>query len=1060
MVVSPDSLRLEVGSSAPLQAVVRDTSGNPLNGRAVTWRSDDPAVVSVSMSGVVTAVSGGGPVQVTATSESQFGVARVWVHYPQSGTVGQKGGALSTASGAGVIVLSPGAVAGEVKVQLRDSQPETPRYAPLSASGVHLRLPLTGQGADYRAGTAKLTFALSRMPQPGAVVYVRAKFKGVADKFWAKANVVSDSRAEIAIPTEQLTDFTTLLGLDTLDVTFNVEEFVPSEAMSSLQSARTGSMPSATSEPGCPQLPAGLTLSNYYVACTGGVLRLIEPGKSGPSSKIGIVLVHGWLPSIGNGEDYLKEQGLLCENPASVSSTPATLISVVCSAPPAPDPNAALPVTNYFKHLLTALRADQASALRGAPIYGFDYQSYRDHFTSGAQLMDALRDTMDRNGLQGFVIVAHSMGGLIAREAARRLEDTSKAAQVILGVITLGTPHLGTPLVGMRIANFFSGVATPARTSLITGAARDERATLIAYGGHKTSQGQYLFTGTVLCLSSGLCRNDGVVPLGSALPSTFVGSGRVELLTPYEPCDHTELKEARCPSIANDDLYVTLRLLIGHLLRRAGAENLNFRVPPANTVARSRLGSVEIRVLDAIGTPIETGATFEVNLRLDANPTSATLGGTTTATAHNGVAVFDDLTIDKPGTGYTLAASLAGIADLVVTSRAFNVTAAPEGQGQFMVPISAGNHHTCAITISGHSYCWGWGSSGRLGNGSTMNRLTPTLVSGNYAFTMLSTMAGSFAATCAITTAGTAHCWGGSNSYQLGNGSLAESLVPTPVAGGFTFSQVSSGFHHACGITNNGEAYCWGGNAFGEIGSGSLSSARTPVRVISDVPFSSISAGAYHTCGISTSGVGYCWGEGFLLGTGTTTRSYVPVPIAGAHIFATISAAYNHSCALTTEGVSLCWGSRGNYGYLGDNSPDLSALMPVPTAGGHRWVAISARQWHTCGINTSGAAYCWGAGGAGRLGNGSSITRRVPTPVAGDLVFTSISAGIDHTCGITDIGDAYCWGGGSLGALGSGSTVSSDVPIQVTGGLRFPAALPALRFSATATGPQDRRPVR
>src|SRR2546427_311984 len=58
-------------------------------------------------------------------------------------------------------------------------------------------------------------------------------------------------------------------------------------------------------------------------------------------------------------------------------------------------------------------------------------------------------------------------------------------------------------------------------------------------------------------------------------------------------------------------------------------------------------------------------------MAIAANPGGATLGGTTSVGTVNGVATFSDLSIDKVGTNYTLAASSAGLTG--VTSSAFNI---------------------------------------------------------------------------------------------------------------------------------------------------------------------------------------------------------------------------------------------------------------------------------------------------------------------------------------------------------------------------------------------------
>ena len=43
--------------------------------------------------------------------------------------------------------------------------------------------------------------------------------------------------------------------------------------------------------------------------------------------------------------------------------------------------------------------------------------------------------------------------------------------------------------------------------------------------------------------------------------------------------------------------------------------------------------------------------------------------------------------------------------------------------------ISAGAGHTCGVTPDGSLYCWGRNDKGQLGDGTTVNRLTPVRVS-------------------------------------------------------------------------------------------------------------------------------------------------------------------------------------------------------------------------------------------------------------------------------------------------------------------------------------------
>jgi hypothetical protein len=76
--VSPASATLSIGAAQQLSAVAKDSAGNTLTGRVVTWSSSDPAVATVSGSGLVTAIAAGSAT-ITATSEGKNGTSAITV---------------------------------------------------------------------------------------------------------------------------------------------------------------------------------------------------------------------------------------------------------------------------------------------------------------------------------------------------------------------------------------------------------------------------------------------------------------------------------------------------------------------------------------------------------------------------------------------------------------------------------------------------------------------------------------------------------------------------------------------------------------------------------------------------------------------------------------------------------------------------------------------------------------------------------------------------------------------------------------------------------------------
>ena len=92
--------------------------------------------------------------------------------------------------------------------------------------------------------------------------------------------------------------------------------------------------------------------------------------------------------------------------------------------------------------------------------------------------------------------------------------------------------------------------------------------------------------------------------------------------------------------------------------------------PPA-TVKLSTAFAMKGAIEDAYGNVVTTSSST-VTVGLANNPTGATLGGTLSVSASQGVATFSSLTINKIGSGYTLRVSSSGLTSAV--SNPINVT--------------------------------------------------------------------------------------------------------------------------------------------------------------------------------------------------------------------------------------------------------------------------------------------------------------------------------------------------------------------------------------------------
>ena len=85
--------------------------------------------------------------------------------------------------------------------------------------------------------------------------------------------------------------------------------------------------------------------------------------------------------------------------------------------------------------------------------------------------------------------------------------------------------------------------------------------------------------------------------------------------------------------------------------------------------------------------------------------------------------------------------------------------------------------------------------------------------------------------------------------------------MPQPYASAPAFTSISVGSAHACALTSDGTAYCWGDNSGGQLGDSTLTTWQEPVPVATTLRFKSISAGVQHTCGVTLDGPVACWGR-------------------------------------------------------------------------------------------------------------------------------------------------------------------------------------------------------
>lgn len=275
-----------------------------------------------------------------------------------------------------------------------------------------------------------------------------------------------------------------------------------------------------------------------------------------------------------------------------------------------------------------------------------------------------------------------------------------------------------------------------------------------------------------------------------------------------------------------------------------------------------------------------------------------------------------------------------------------------------LVTKDGGVYTTCFLDPKGSAWCWGNGRSGEMGNGefSTTND-SPTKVALPEGVTLSQLIIGettyntnNYATICGLSNTGQTYCWGYGETGQMGDGTTSISNgTPHKVdQQGISYQSIittlnSYGSYDSesptiCGLSN-GQAYCWGAGNYGQIGNGNKLSQNKPqaVNQPNGVTFKSLVTGRATICGLTETGKVYCWGRSSFGANGDSTDIDTPKALAQGNIaFESIiglasTYALNSAttfCGLTSDGQTYCWGSN-QYGILGDGSEVQQTAVPT-----------------------------------------------------------------------------------------------------------------------------------
>ncbi|MBN1771119.1 MAG: hypothetical protein JXB32_07660 [Deltaproteobacteria bacterium] len=150
------------------------------------------------------------------------------------------------------------------------------------------------------------------------------------------------------------------------------------------------------------------------------------------------------------------------------------------------------------------------------------------------------------------------------------------------------------------------------------------------------------------------------------------------------------------------------------------------------------------------------------------------------------------------------------------------------------VELALGSGFSCARHEGGAVSCWGWNHQAQLGRGYGFVEAEgwlPAPVAGLEDAVGLCADAGR---ACALKSDGTAVCWGQNVFGELGDRTTQNRPSPSLVHDLAEVVELGTGQSHTCARTADRRIRCWGDNNHGQLGDGSLERRPAPVLVRSD----------------------------------------------------------------------------------------------------------------------------------------------------------------------------------------------------------------------------------
>jgi uncharacterized repeat protein (TIGR02543 family) len=343
------------------------------------------------------------------------------------------------------------------------------------------------------------------------------------------------------------------------------------------------------------------------------------------------------------------------------------------------------------------------------------------------------------------------------------------------------------------------------------------------------------------------------------------------------------------------------------------------------------------------------------------------------------------------------------------------------------IKLYSTNYHSIFVTQDNQIFTIGGGGSGQLGNGASANSTVLINITDIFGFSdneevifVKTTDSSSYL----LTSLGRVFTWGRNDIAQLGDGTQVNKLVPTDITGlfslqeGETINKLSVSARTGFAITSANRVFAWGYNGYKQLILPSVTYQLTPADITDllnnygDEYIVMIAAGENYTFFMTNAqrvlSIGANWSG--CLGNGSTTQSTTLVDITanfgllGIENIVYIGAGYEFNGALTETGRVFMWGRNDDYQLgievLSEKYTPYETTSFFDLGDGEYIIELSIQYSHSVALSNLGRIFVWGSSSSYQTGTGNTIDVYTPRDITSSFRLfedeTLISLGVSN----------------------------------------------------------------